>query len=629
MVICMTTVYGQTIPIHQGIDNSFIVGKNFQKSSLIGHVYLLDTGKNVSIENIKNQQASFRLLKNEIPTRMMDSRFQWIRYGVHNESNEVKNLVADLRNNEFNDLCFYVVNSDNKVVYGEEHYNRLSHLSKKPIQSRFFSFPLKINPKETVTVYWKLYRKEGMMVLPIGLYDREQFLSFNTIYNFFLYISLGVFAFIFLLSFLLFVFTKYRLLILYAGYTLFYGLMIACMEGFLTQYFPLNSPFLAENTKNVFVAFLNVFLILFTTHFLEIKTFMSNWVYPFCIALSVLVLLFGIFLMFTPFTFLSTVFLSAISAFDMLLVLYLIIHSLRHRKNIAFLYLIAITPLFFSTCWLIVTYIFDLNRTLFYYQSLPFLAFFEVIVLGIVLGYKLINDRNRYLAGLNVIQKQFTSSIVQTQEEERQRIAADLHDGLGGTLTTIRRRLADLREQIKNRNIEKELDELDPLIQKSSEDLRRISHNLMPPEFERIGFANSLKQFVHKIPSQPTTFQFMVSGDVRKLQLDVELNAYRIVSEMVQNIFKHAHATRASVQLLYHSDFLRVVIKDNGIGDNGKKSQVLNSGMGLKNSKLRASYIGADLRRESGEAGTFIILDVPYHSITDDTDEPNQDTPSR
>ncbi|CAG5072960.1 hypothetical protein DYBT9623_04494 [Dyadobacter sp. CECT 9623] len=606
-----------------------MVGKNFSTSSLTGHVYLLTTAENISIDEVKRRQEDFSLLHDEIPTLGMDSRFHWIRYQVRNASPDTKNLIADIRYNELNDVCFYVLDSIDQVTYSREHFNRKTHISKKPVHSRFFSFPLRLKPGETVSVYWRLYRRESFIVVPAGLFDQEYFFTFNATYDFFLYLSLGVFTFTFLLSLLLYIFTKYRLLLLYSGYTLFYGLSIASMEGILTQYFHLNFSLLEDNTKNVFFCCLNFFVILFAVHFLEIRSFLGRKIYRLCIAQATLVLLFGVYLLLTPFTGTTSLILSAVAMFDMLLVLSLVITALLYKKRIAILYLIAMSPLFVSASWMILTIIFGVTRTAFFYQSFPFLPFFEMIVLGIGLGYKLIIDRNHYLIGLNTLQKQFTSSIVNTQDAERQRIAADLHDDLGGTLATIRRRLWDLRFKINNENLAKELDELDPLILKSSDDLRRISHNLMPPEFERIGFANSLKQFVTEIPSQPTKFQFVVSGDVQKMPLEVELNAYRIVSEMVQNIFKHANAARASVQLLYQSDFLRVVIEDDGNGDKVEKSSVLASGMGLKNSILRADYIGASLLRESGEAGTFVILDIPYRYISNDADEPNQDTAGR
>ena len=208
--------------------------------------------------------------------------------------------------------------------------------------------------------------------------------------------------------------------------------------------------------------------------------------------------------------------------------------------------------------------------------------------------------------------KDASARIIQTQETERQRIAADLHDDLGGTLSTLRRRLSDISQHTTDEKTKRAFDEAEPLIQKSSDDLRRIAHNLMPPEFSRIGLRSALEQLVSNQPHQPTQFTFVMSGTARKLPTDLELNAYRIVSELVQNINKHARANRASVQLIYQTDRLTITIDDDGLGSRSVKKTHEPAGIGLKNSSLRAEYIGATLWRDAGEAGTLVVLDIPY-----------------
>lgn len=213
---------------------------------------------------------------------------------------------------------------------------------------------------------------------------------------------------------------------------------------------------------------------------------------------------------------------------------------------------------------------------------------------------------------LTLERKEANARIIQTQETERQRIAADLHDDLGGTLATLHRRLADMRQQTTDADTQRAFADAEPLIQKSSDDLRRISHNLMPPEFERIGLRHALEQLVRDQPNQPTHFTFVTSGHERKLPLDSELNAYRIVSELVQNINKHAQANRAAVQLLYHADRLTITVEDDGLGNRIEPDRNKSVGIGLKNSSLRAEYIGATLWRDASEAGTLVVLDIPY-----------------
>ena len=220
-------------------------------------------------------------------------------------------------------------------------------------------------------------------------------------------------------------------------------------------------------------------------------------------------------------------------------------------------------------------------------------------------------------------QRETDTRIIQTQNAERQRIATDLHDDLGGTLATIRRRINDIRLHLHDPRAAHQLDDLRPLIQKSNDDLRRIAHNLMPPEFARMGLCAALEQLVRGQPLQPTRFSFISSGIEHKLPVDIELNAYRIISELVQNINKHAQADRAAVQLLYHDDHLTITVDDDGIGNRAVKTGEERAGIGLKNSSLRAEYIVSDLWREVSEGGTLIVLDVPYPTASDAVRRPN------
>ncbi len=218
---------------------------------------------------------------------------------------------------------------------------------------------------------------------------------------------------------------------------------------------------------------------------------------------------------------------------------------------------------------------------------------------------------------LEIQNRTLQAALIQTQESERQRIAADLHDDLGGTLATLRRRISDLYQYLPNALMTEQIDLLVPLTQKSSDDLRRIAHNLMPPEFSRIGLRHALEQLVGSQPAHPIQFSFVVSGTEQKLPLDTELNAYRIVSELIHNIHKHARANRAAIQLLYLDNRLSITVDDDGVGNQADSLPHQPAGIGLKNNHLRAEYIGATLWHHVSEAGTLVILEIPYPSTTE------------
>lgn len=223
--------------------------------------------------------------------------------------------------------------------------------------------------------------------------------------------------------------------------------------------------------------------------------------------------------------------------------------------------------------------------------------------------------------------KEADARIIETQDAERQRIAVDLHDDLGGTLAIIRQRISSLQEHTSDVATRQAFIDLEPLIQKSGHDLRRIAHNLMPPELTRIGLRGAVEQLIQALPARPTRFEFLVAGTERRFPTDVELTVYRIVAELVQNVVKHAHAKRASVQLLYYTTHLAVQIEDDGVGIDPDKL-ASTEGMGLKSSMLRVERLGATLHRETGPGGTFILVETPYVAPDAQQDPHRQRSPA-
>ncbi|MBC7893026.1 MAG: hypothetical protein H7Y12_12490 [Sphingobacteriaceae bacterium] len=246
----------------------------------------------------------------------------------------------------------------------------------------------------------------------------------------------------------------------------------------------------------------------------------------------------------------------------------------------------------------------------------------EIFVLSIGIAYRYVTERReKYRLELELIRTQ--SQVIQTQESERERIAADLHDDLGGTLVAIRYRLINLRRDVPGPETAPSFDQLEAMILQSCRDLRRISHNLMPPEFARTGLRSALEHLVRSVSSHPTRFTFVALGPEQILPLETELNLYRIASELIHNVLKHAQAGRAAVQLLYHPDQLVLLVEDDGVGNQPEKTAGGREGIGLKTSSLRADYIGARMRREASPSGTLVVVELPYPPATNATPEFN------
>jgi len=103
----------------------------------------------------------------------------------------------------------------------------------------------------------------------------------------------------------------------------------------------------------------------------------------------------------------------------------------------------------------------------------------------------------------------------------------------------------------------------------------------------------------------------MCIGQPQKLNREAETLIFRIVNELVGNVQKHAKATEATVQLVYHDTFLNLIVEDNGIGFHTHQGE----GVGLRNLRTKAEYLNAELSIDTNERGTSVILTIPFLSL--------------
>jgi signal transduction histidine kinase len=231
---------------------------------------------------------------------------------------------------------------------------------------------------------------------------------------------------------------------------------------------------------------------------------------------------------------------------------------------------------------------------------------YEVILLTIIFIYDYRNknlERNRLLEESLISERKITSAILKTQEQERKRIAEYLHDELGSSLAALKLRLQ------KSSLLNEEMNDILNVVDKASVDTRNISHNLMPPEFEKTSLNSLLSNYYSKLNNESSThFNFHSSGEDHKFSKEDELVIYRIIMELTQNVLKHSDATEATIQLIYYDNQLEIMTEDNGKG----MIQNETDGIGLKNIQSRVNYLNGDIRIDSGHAGTTIMIQFPY-----------------
>lgn len=200
-------------------------------------------------------------------------------------------------------------------------------------------------------------------------------------------------------------------------------------------------------------------------------------------------------------------------------------------------------------------------------------------------------------------QLQISESMLRGEEQERQRIAQDLHDSIGGMLTGLKFKIAG--DMAKSATL---ADEIPQKLNDILGEVRRISHNLMPESLRQFGLIPALEQLCITMKNSHVSIQF----ENYEPELDVDfkkgLAIYRIVQEAISNALKYSHADSIIVQVSKTEAVLHVLIEDNG---RGFDSSVLNYGLGLNNMVNRVKWINGSIDIQSTlGSGTQIEIGV-------------------
>ncbi len=203
------------------------------------------------------------------------------------------------------------------------------------------------------------------------------------------------------------------------------------------------------------------------------------------------------------------------------------------------------------------------------------------------------------------------SSMIEGQEAERLRIAKDLHDSLGGLLSTVKNHFNIIQKQIEQ--IEK-LDlttKTNNLIDEACIEVRRISHNMIPHALSISGLQGAVEDLGEQLTEEGYNTTVEISGIIKDIETTKKVTIYRLIQEIVSNIRKHADAKTILIQLLGHKNEIKLMVEDDGSGFD-YETAIAKGGLGLKSVNGRVEFLDGEIDWDARpNMGTTVNITIP------------------
>lgn len=204
------------------------------------------------------------------------------------------------------------------------------------------------------------------------------------------------------------------------------------------------------------------------------------------------------------------------------------------------------------------------------------------------------------------------ASMLEGQDKERQRVASDLHDRLGGILSTVKAYFQTIDDKISSLEDKtvSQYNKASELLSEAVDEVRNISHDLHSGVLKNFGLLvaiNDLKDTIEL--TGKLNVELYISGDRKEMSASTEIDIYRLIQELFSNTMKHAEADKVTIQISFMDNSINIIFEDDGVGfdmSNVKK------GIGLKNIEARATKMSGDVNIDSRLGrGTIVIIDIP------------------
>ncbi len=234
-----------------------------------------------------------------------------------------------------------------------------------------------------------------------------------------------------------------------------------------------------------------------------------------------------------------------------------------------------------------------------------------------------LQNKTNELVNQTAVVQELSARLLELQDEERRRIARELHDSVGQLLALIgmNNSSAAKEKELLSSAAQKCVEQNVSLIEEVSQEIRTISHLLHPPLLEEMGLGSALRWYIDGFAERSKIdVRLDMPADFERLTNDLEICIFRIVQECLTNIHRHSGSAKATIRLAREYGCVHLEVRDEGKGIPPEKQAALNSsgalGVGLRGMRERLRQVGGTLQVHSNGTGTVVTATLPYPAVS-------------
>ena len=599
--------------------NSIIINDSIKKGKLVVNEasYLIDKSSTITIHDILATPQNF--IPNEkgyLNFGYFDKQV-WIKFPL--KSFKKEKLVVEFHPYHTDTIKLFCVQNGQVQCSVVSGIHLLKSGAESNIANGRYIFPFEVDSGET-EVYLQLKSKYSSIRATLKLWREEDFVVRSISFwesDPFKYSLLGFTLFAAFIGLLLFFYNRSWVYAAYSAFVLSNIVMVFTIKGWIIPYLGWLSFFnydLRGLTNGIVVAASAWYFYLLVP-----KQYSNMWVRKIFIGYSLIIGSAVICAIILPDSYVFFKFyfylLKPIYILCVPVSIYHFYYSAKKGYTLSWIFLISILPIAVNSIFHLLQL---MNLMSVFYPNFywEFSIIFELLLYSIAMSYrykKIVEENtafNKFLEKNNV---QYISNLYTIQENERIRIARDLHDSIGQKLSVIKMMLSTLSTHEHEKQFSEEIALAKQLVDETVTEVRNISHNLLPQEL-RFGLYDALLRLAKDINTSEKIIVEIEIGDAIKsivISKDKEIAIFRIIQEILNNILKHAAATKIILTINFKNNEIYFSIKDNGKGFSAKSIEKSN-GIGWKNIFARIKTINGSIDIYSENiSGTEINFNIP------------------